>query len=119
MINRRSLLSWMIGAVAATVVAMLAAPLPVAAASLDEAKSAGYVGERPDGYLGLVSRDAPSDVQRLVDQINSQRRQKYAEIAARTGTDVRQVAILAGQKLVSTTAPGNYFMNAGGQWVRR
>ena len=37
--------------------------LAAAAATLDSAKAEGWIGERPDGYLGLVRSDAPADVQ--------------------------------------------------------
>lgn len=121
MMSRRALIlrTFRIAAAAAAMV-VFAPPLRLAvAASLDEAKAAGHVGERPDGYLGVVSSSAPADVRDLVERINAQRRQKYAEVAARTGAGVREVAIVAGQKLIGGTAAGNYYMNAQGQWVRR
>lgn len=123
MMSRRSFLVAATRAAAAVVilagVGAAAVPGPAAAASLDQAKAAGLVGERPDGYLGLVDNGAPADVRQMVERINDERRQKYAEVAQRTGANVREVGILAGRKLIGGTASGNYYMNAQGQWVRR
>ena len=47
-------------ALAASVLFLAAAP-SAWAEDLDAAKAAGLVGERPDGYLGLVSASAPAD----------------------------------------------------------
>ena len=52
--------------VSALVLALAAAP--VLAADLDGAKAAGQVGERVDGYLGLVDANAPADVKALVEE---------------------------------------------------
>lgn len=94
-------------------------PLPSAAASdLDAAKAAGWVGERPDGYLGVVSPSAPpSSAHALVEDINRRRRAHYREIAQREGTDVDVVAALAGKKLIARTPAGQYVMDAAGQWT--
>ena len=45
----------------------------------------GAVGERVDGYLGVVGSSAPADVAQLVEQINAERRAKYADIAGKQG----------------------------------
>ncbi len=87
------------------------------AASLDEAKAAGYLGERPDGYVGLVTEDAPDWARQLVNQINAQRRQAYAELAQGTpGATVREVGIIAGRKLIERAPSGHYVMSELGQW---
>lgn len=92
----------------------------VAASDLDAAKAAGWVGERPDGYVGLVpSSNPPSSARALVDDINQRRRAHYQEIAKREGTDVDVVAALAGKKLIARTPAGQYVMDATGQWVMR
>jgi hypothetical protein len=95
--------------------------LPAAAAGdpLDAAKAAGQVGERPDGYLGLVLSPAPEELRALVDRINGERSRHYAEIASQSGTTPAAVAALAGQKLVLRTPPGQYYQDAQGNWVRR
>lgn len=94
------------------------APGSAAAASLEEAKAAGYVGERPDGYVGLVRPDVPDWTRQLVNDVNAQRRETYAEVAQRTpGASVREVGIIAGGKLIERAPAGHHVMNDHGQWV--
>jgi len=110
---------WAILLVAALLCAALAAPI-AAAGGLDEAKAAGWVGERPNGYLGIVpTANPPASAQALVEDINRRRHAHYLEIAQREGTDVDVVAALAGKKLIERTPAGHYVMNAAGQWVMK
>ncbi len=92
---------------------------PVLAADLDGAKAAGYVGERVDGYLGLVDANAPADVKALVEQVNAGRREKYGEIASKRGVPVEAVAAQAGIKLIERAEPGHYVMDSTGSWKRK
>jgi uncharacterized protein YdbL (DUF1318 family) len=101
------------------VLLMLCAALPAAAQSLDEAKAAGQVGERIDGYVGVVDASTPGDVRAMVDQVNAERRQKYAEIAAERGTSVEAVAQIAGQKLIARAPGGQYVLGADGEWRQK
>lgn len=96
---------------------LLAAP-GAAANPLDDAKAAGYVGERPDGMLGLVSSSAPADVVALVEEINAKRVESYAEIAEKNGIPVGAVAAQAGAKLIDRAPAGQYVMRDG-KWVRK
>jgi uncharacterized protein YdbL (DUF1318 family) len=93
--------------------------MPAAAASLDQAKAAGQVGERVDGYLGVVDANAPADVRALVDQVNAERRAKYEQIAQKQGAPLAAVAQIAGKKLVERTPSGQYVLDAGGQWRKK
>ncbi len=109
-----------IGIIVLTALALLAVPSVGALANpLDDAKSAGKVGERPDGYIGEVARDAGPDVKALVQEINAKRKQSYGQIAKKRGTSVEAVAALAGAKLVNGAPPGQYVMTASGQWIRK
>jgi uncharacterized protein len=92
---------------------------PAFAASLDQAKAAGQVGERIDGYLGVVDVNAPGDVRALVDQINAERQAKYKEIADKQGAPVAAVAQIAGKKLLERTPAGEYILGADGQWRQK
>ncbi len=86
---------------------------------LDEAKDAGYLGEQIDGYLGLVRSDAPDWAVALREEINRKRRERFAEIAARTGATLDQVAAIAGQKAVAREPAGRYVRDASGSWKRK
>lgn len=100
--------------------AVLVVTLTVQALALDlnAAKGQGLVGERPDGYLGVVAAGR-ADVQALVADINARRRAEYQALAQRNGTPLSAVEQVVGQKLISRAAPGEYVMTPGGQWVRK
>ncbi|TVR80104.1 MAG: DUF1318 domain-containing protein [Rhodospirillales bacterium] len=121
-VPRRRLLTLLPRAVLAGAIGLAMAGIDMAPAwaqSLDQAKDAGFVGERPDGYVGLVRGDAPDWARDLVTRINAERRARYAEIARRTGASVRDVAIVAGEKLVANAPRGHYVMTPQGTWVQR
>jgi len=86
------------------------------ALTLEEAKSKGLVGEKANGYLGAVHAD--SEVQTLVNEVNHKRRQAYEEIARRNGTKMSEVEILAGEKAIQNTKPGNMIEGQGG-WTKK
>jgi len=92
---------------------------PAAADALDDAKAAGLVGERPNGFLGLVRPNAPSSVRAMVDSINAQRRARYADIARRNNATVRDVGVLAGRKLIGSARAGTYVIDPSGAWRRK
>ena len=57
------------------------------AATLEEAKAAGQIGEKQDGYIGFVQTNVPADVAALVADVNAQRRERYQQIARENGID--------------------------------
>jgi uncharacterized protein YdbL (DUF1318 family) len=90
---------------------------PLFALSLEEAKSQGLIGEKVNGYLGLVV-PGNAEAQALVKDVNQKRRQAYEEIARRNGTNITAVETLAGEKAVQNTKPGNFVEGPGG-WVKK
>lgn len=89
------------------------------AVTLQEAKADGQVGEQRDGYVGLVSNNAPAAVRELVQQINAERRERYNQIAQENGITMAQVTSLAYERAVEATQPGHYIQLPNGQWVRK
>ena len=89
------------------------------AGSLDAAKTAGQIGEGPDGYLHLVDKSAPADVKALIADINEKRKAKYKGIAAERGTSLDATASLAGAKLIERTPAGQYVLGADGKWKKK
>lgn len=87
------------------------------ALSLDEAKSKGLVGEKRNGYLGVV-KDSP-EVKALVSDINAKRKAQYGEIAKKNGTALNAVENLAGEKAVEKTSSGNYIQDSSGSWKKK
>jgi uncharacterized protein YdbL (DUF1318 family) len=96
-----------------------AIPVSALAATLDQAKASGQVGERPNGYLGVVADSPSPDVKALVDKVNAERRARYAEIAQKNGTSLAAVEALAGKKAIELTPSGQFVFVAGRGWVRK
>ncbi|OAH98946.1 hypothetical protein A1353_21455 [Methylomonas methanica] len=92
--------------------------LPVNAADLAQAKSAGLVGEQMNGFLGLVKADASAEIQELVKSINAQRLTEYQRIAAKNGVPVEEVGRLTAQKVIGQAAPGQFVETPSG-WTQR
>lgn len=88
------------------------------AIDLDQAKTEGLVGERADGYLGLVDASASADVAKLVADINSKRKTEFERIAKSNNLTVEQVQALAGKKAVARTKAGGWILVNGG-WQQK
>jgi uncharacterized protein YdbL (DUF1318 family) len=89
------------------------------ALGLDEAKSAGQVGERVDGYVGAVQPDSSGEIRELVKRVNRGRREKYSGIATENGISVEAVAAQAGAKLVRRAPSGQWVMDSDGRWKQK
>lgn len=87
------------------------------ALTLEEAKAQGLVGEKSNGYLGVVAAGA-GGVQALVNEVNQKRRQAYEDIARRNETSLLSVEMLAGEKAIQSTKPGNVVEGPGG-WTKK
>jgi hypothetical protein len=82
------------------------------------ARKAGQIGEKTDGYLGVVSSAAP-EIKKLVDAINIQRRAAYTKAAAAQGASVEDFAFTSGCNLIAKTAPGERYQAPDGSWQTR
>jgi uncharacterized protein len=111
MLNMR--LRWL----AASALIWLTALAPVFGLSLEEAKTRGWVGEKPNGYLGIVNPASP-EVQALAGDVNQKRRQAYEDIARRNRTQLDAVEALAGEKAIQNTKPGHFIEGPAG-WTRK
>ena len=95
-------------------------PFAALADALDDARAAGLIGERPDGYVDVVTPNPSPDIQQLVTDINAQRRKVYQQLAGEKGVPVEEVGALAAEKTISQKLkPGMYYMNSAGQWVQK
>ncbi|MGH6899459.1 MAG: YdbL family protein [Geminicoccaceae bacterium] len=112
-------MTWMvrIGAIVLLIAGLWSGPAQ--AGPLEDAKAAGLVGERIDGYVGVVDSGAPGSVKSLVNRINAEREAKYAAIAQKQGAPVAAVAQIAGTKLIERAPSGEYVMGADGRWQRK
>jgi uncharacterized protein YdbL (DUF1318 family) len=90
--------------------------LKSAMSSLADAKTAGYVGEKPDGYLGVVrSVNQADEIARL---INDARRAEYQRVAKQNGVQLGDVEAIAGKKAIDKTPAGQY-IQLNGSWVKK
>ncbi len=101
-------------------VALMALASPALALSpvLEKAKKDGVVGEKVDGYLGLVKGSAPADVSKAVKDVNTQRKALYAQRAKAKGTDVATYAAVVGKTQVDREPTGNWVRTAKG-WQKK
>ena len=86
------------------------------AASLGDAKLKGLVGEKDNGYVGIIV-DSPQTRQ-LVDSVNAKRKAKYLELAKKNNITLAQVQKLAAEKTYNKTRPGNFIWKSG-RWVKK
>ncbi len=89
------------------------------AATLDEAKAQGVVGETGTGYLGLVTSLAPPEMKALMNEINGKRKSTYQAIAKRNKTTLKAVEALAAKTAISKTKPGHYVQLPNGSWQKK
>jgi uncharacterized protein YdbL (DUF1318 family) len=82
------------------------------------ARAKGLIGEKPDGYLGVVGSASP-DIQKLVDSINIQRRSAYTKAAAAQGATVEDFAFTSGCNLIAKTQSGEKYQAPDGSWKTR
>ena len=106
-------LGWVVG----SVILCLAAVAPAFAMSVEEAKTKGLVGEKANGYLGVVNPGS-QEAESLTNEVNKKRRQAYEDIAARNRTQLDAVEALAGEKAIQNTKPGHFVEGPGG-WTRK
>jgi len=99
----------------------LALPSPAMAQrdpAYQEARKAGQVGEKMDGYLGVVGSQ-PASIQALVADLNIKRRANYAERAQGQRATLQEYAFAQGCILISRTEPGEKYQAPDGSWQTR
>ena len=96
--------------------AMAAAQAPAAVA---DARARGLVGERFDGYLGVVAAEADEPLRNRVQAVNIRRRALYSDLAERRGASVEQVAMTAACQLLPTVHVGERYLASDKVWRPR
>lgn len=91
-----------------------AVTLQEAMSQIGAVKAQGLIGERPNGYLGVV-RDE-QNARQIADLINDARRAEYARIAEQNNIAVSDVEAMAGKRAIERTPPGQY-IEIDDQWV--
>ncbi|MCK9543729.1 MAG: YdbL family protein [Novosphingobium sp.] len=83
-----------------------------------EARAAGQVGEKMDGYLGIVGGGTPA-LRAMVDDINIKRKAVYAQKAQGQHATVEEYAFTSGCLLISQTKAGEKYQAPDGSWQTR
>ena len=82
------------------------------------ARAAGQIGEKMDGYLGVVGSQ-PAAIESLANDINIRRRENYAQKAQEQGATLQEYAITQGCVLIVRTQPGEKYQAPDGSWQTR
>ena len=106
-------------AVAATALGGIATPaFAPRAPAYAAARASGEVGEKMDGYLGIVGAETP-ELRRIVNDINIKRRAVYAERAQANNATLEEYALTAGCQAILATSPGEKYQAPDGSWQTR
>ena len=84
----------------------------------EAARASGQVGEKMDGYLGIVG-GADAALRRLVDDLNIKRRAVFADKAKAANATLEEYAFTAGCVAIARTAPGEKYQAPDGSWQTR
>ena len=84
----------------------------------EAARASGKVGEKMDGYLGIVG-SADAALRRLVDDLNIKRRAVFADKAKAANATLEEYAFTAGCIAIARTAPGEKYQAPDGSWQTR
>jgi len=86
----------------------------------EAARAAGQVGEKMDGYLGIVG-SANGALQAVVSDVNIKRRALYSQRAQAASPPVtlEEYALTAGCIAIARTAPGEKYQAPDGSWQTR
>lgn len=95
----------------------LFAAFPVMAMSLDQARSSGAVGEKLDGYVGVVK--ASPDASALAAEVNSKRKAEYEKISKQNGQPASVVGKVAAEQIINGLSSGSYYQSPSGSWVKK
>ncbi len=88
---------------------------PVLAASLDDLRRQGAVGERFDGLA--VARDASA--KKVVKDVNAKRSAIYQRESKKTGANVTAVGKIYAEQIMKKAPAGTWFLNEQNKWVRK
>jgi len=82
------------------------------------ARAAGQVGEKMDGYLGIVGAPTAA-LKTMVDDLNIKRKAVYAQQAQAQHATVEEYALTAGCLAIARTVPWEKYQAPDGSWATR
>jgi uncharacterized protein YdbL (DUF1318 family) len=97
------------------VVFILASGITAWAASLQDLRASGALGESVSGYA--VARDASAKAE--VAAINKKRKAVYAQKAAEQGVSVDEVGKVYAKEIFKKVPAGTWIQNQQGKWIKK
>ena len=82
------------------------------------ARASGAIGEKMDGYLGIVGGET-EELRRIVNDINIKRRAVYSDKAQAANATLEEYAFAAGCQAILKTAVGEKYQGPDGSWLTR
>ena len=82
------------------------------------ARAAGTIGEKMDGYIGIVGAET-AELRRIVNDINIRRRAVYSDKAQAANATLEEYAFAAGCQAIARTQPGEKYQAPDGSWQVR
>ena len=118
MAMNRTLVRTLLGGLALAGMALSAPAVAQRDPAYQAARTAGQLGEKIDGYLGVVGAQ-PAAIESLANDLNIRRRENYAQKAQEQGVTLQEYAITQGCILISRTQPGEKYQAPDGSWQTR
>ncbi len=87
------------------------------AMDLQAARDAGVVGERLDGYIGIIKMSAKA--RGLMQEVNGKRLIEYKRISKENNQPVDVVAKIAAKQIIAGLSKGHYYQAADGSWQQK
>ncbi len=87
------------------------------ALDLSQARAKGIVGEKLDGYVGVVV--SSPDASAVVSEVNARRRAEYEKISKENGQPVSIVGKVAAENIINGLASGSLYQGMDGSWKKK
>ena len=94
------------------------APAAARLAAAPVMRADGEIGEKMDGYLGIVGAETPA-LRKIVNDINIKRRAVYSDRAKANNATLEEYALTAGCQAILATKPGEKYQAPNGSWETR
>ena len=101
----------------AIAVGLSAQPVTAQSPAIAQAIEAGQVGERYDGYMGVLG-NVSGEVRRQVSAVNIRRRNLYLQLSSRRNVTPELAGMATACQLLSQLAAGEPYMLSDGIWRR-
>ena len=91
--------------------------VPAFALTLHQARDAGILGEKNDGYVAVLKKTPEAEA--LAQDINKKRTQEYERISKQNGQPIEIISVRAAKQIAKGINAGNRYQDAKGDWKTR